>query len=209
MALRNTYNLKSFEADTAAEISDVVFKKNDMILALDTGETKKGDGETSFSNLPVFGSGGGADTVAWSEVTGKPSTFPPVVGTTAKTAKAGNYQPTWAQVTGKPTIPTNNNELTNGAGYISSVPAQSWTSITGKPSTFTPAAHEHPFTEITGTAVAGQIPTLPIGKISGLQTELNNKIAYADLSGVSDSVATDVAGLVEDFNALLAILKGS
>src|SRR5699024_4801110 len=178
MALRNTYNLKSFEADTAAEISDVVFKKNDMILALDTGETKKGDGETSFSNLPVFGSGGGADTVAWSAVTGKPSTFPPVVGTTAKTAKAGNYQPTWGQVS-------------------------------GKPSTFPPAAHEHPFTEITGTAVAGQIPTLAIGKISGLQTELNNKIAYADFSGVTDSVATDVAGLVADFNALLAILKGA
>src|SRR5699024_6648099 len=129
MALRNTYNLKSFEADTAAEISDVVFKKNDMVLAIDTEETKKGDGETSFSDLPVFGSGGGSDAVAWSA--------------------------------------------------------------------------------ITGTERAGQIPTLPIGKISGLQTELNNKIAYADLSGVSDSTATDVSGLVADFNALLAILKGA
>src|SRR5699024_7479507 len=178
MALRNTYNLKSFEADTAAEISDVVFKKNDMVLAIDTEETKKGDGETSFSDLPVFGSGGGSDAVAWSAITGKPSKFPPVVGTTASTAKAGNYQPAWGQVT-------------------------------SKPSKFPPAAHEHPFTEITGTAGAGQIPTLPIGKISGLQTELNNKIAYADLSGVSDSVATDVAGLVEDFNALFAILKGA
>lgn len=41
--------------------------------------------------------------VTWAGVTGKPSTFPPVVGTTATTAKAGNYAPTWADVTGKPT----------------------------------------------------------------------------------------------------------
>src|SRR5699024_2342708 len=135
------------------------------------GETKKGAAQTSFLNLPVIVYVDRAYAVARREVTGKPSALHPVVGTTAKKAKAGNYQPTWAQVTGKPTIPTNNNELTNGAGYISSVPAQSWTSITGKPSTFTPAAHEHPFTEITGTAVAGQIPTLAIDKISGLQTE--------------------------------------
>lgn len=32
-----------------------------------------------------------------------------------------------------PTIPTNTNQLTNGAGFITSVPAQSWSSITGKP----------------------------------------------------------------------------
>lgn len=44
----------------------------------------------------------GEVSVAWGDVTGKPSTFPPTIGTTATTAKAGNYQPTWAQVTGKP-----------------------------------------------------------------------------------------------------------
>lgn len=63
-------------------------------------------------------SGGAAPT--WASITGKPSTFPPTIGTTATTAlagntellqigttattaKAGDYQPTWAQVTGKPT----------------------------------------------------------------------------------------------------------
>ncbi|MEE2040184.1 hypothetical protein Q8791_23485 [Nocardiopsis sp. CT-R113] len=30
-------------------------------------------------------------TVAWSAVTGKPSTFPPTIGTTASTAAAGNH----------------------------------------------------------------------------------------------------------------------
>lgn len=33
---------------------------------------------------------GGGGAVAWGDVTGKPATFPPVVGTTATTALAGN-----------------------------------------------------------------------------------------------------------------------
>lgn len=54
---------------------------------------------------PVFVdgvSGGGPAEVDWDDVTGKPATFPPTVGTTATTAKAGNYAPTWGDVKGKP-----------------------------------------------------------------------------------------------------------
>src|SRR5690606_23861018 len=32
-----------------------------------------------------------------------------------------------------------------------------WAQVSGKPTTFAPASHTHPFTDITGTAVAGQI----------------------------------------------------
>lgn len=48
--------------------------------------------------------GGGATAVAWADVTGKPATFAPVIGTTATTAKAGNYVPAWSEVTGKPAV---------------------------------------------------------------------------------------------------------
>lgn len=34
--------------------------------------------------------GGGAAGVAWADVTGKPATYPPTIGTTASTAMAGN-----------------------------------------------------------------------------------------------------------------------
>lgn len=37
---------------------------------------------------------------AWGEVTGKPATFPPAIGTTASTAKAGNWTPAIADVSG-------------------------------------------------------------------------------------------------------------
>lgn len=42
------------------------------------------------------------DIPDWSTLSGKPATFPPVVGTGATDAKAGNYVPTWTEVTGKP-----------------------------------------------------------------------------------------------------------
>jgi len=42
---------------------------------------------------------------------------------------------------------TNNNQLTNGAGYITGV---DWKDVTGKPTTFSPSAHSHGLSEIDG-----------------------------------------------------------
>lgn len=46
------------------------------------------------------GSGGSGDTVTWDDVADKPATFPPVIGTSASTAKAGDWAPAIADVTG-------------------------------------------------------------------------------------------------------------
>lgn len=48
----------------------------------------------------------------WTEVTGKPTTFAPIIGTTATTALAGNT-----------VIPTNTNQLTNGANFVTALTA--------------------------------------------------------------------------------------
>lgn len=58
----------------------------------------------------------------WTEVTGKPTTFAPIIGTTATTALAGNT-----------VIPTNTNQLTNGANFITAAgaPVQSVAGKTG------------------------------------------------------------------------------
>jgi hypothetical protein len=92
-------------------------------------------------------------TAAWATVTGKPSTFPPVIGTTATTAVAGNDA-----------------RLTAGAAGVATVRALGTTGTT--------AAAGNDVRLLTGTATAQ-----------------------------ADSVATDVAGLVADFNALLAKLR--
>lgn len=44
------------------------------------------------------GGGGGEVSVAWADITGKPATFAPTIGTTAATAKPGDYVPTTDEV---------------------------------------------------------------------------------------------------------------
>ena len=58
------------------------------------------------NNTVYADSAGTANSVAWGNVSGKPSF--------ATVATSGSYN----DLSNKPTIPTNNNQLTNGAGYI-------------------------------------------------------------------------------------------
>lgn len=81
------------------------------------------DGAKKFSEIAKDGEGDEGGSVAWDDIADKPTIFPPIVGTgadqamagntelleigtTATTAKAGNYVPTWAEVTSKPTFGT-------------------------------------------------------------------------------------------------------
>lgn len=99
------YNVRAYEA-TAAEFADdeTVYPANALLIATDSGEIKKGNGTDAYADLTSIGGGGGeGGAVAWEDVTGKPATFAPTIGTTAETAKAGNYAPAWGDVTGKPT----------------------------------------------------------------------------------------------------------
>ncbi|KUP31072.1 hypothetical protein AU387_15520 [Bacillus halotolerans] len=67
-----------------------------------------------------------------------------------------------------------------------------WADVTGKPSTFPPSAHTH-----------------TIANVTGLQTALDSKLTASKAATQANSAATDVAGLVTDFNALLAKLKAA
>lgn len=68
----------------------------------------------------------------------------------ATVAKSNDYN----DLTNKPSIPTNNNQLTNGAGYItlSEIPevSVSWSDVKNKPTSFTPSAHTHVIGDVTG-----------------------------------------------------------
>lgn len=80
-------------------------------------------------------------------------------------------------------------DLAEESGEPSSV---AWGDVTNKPTTFPPAAHTHPISDVTN-----------------LQTTLNGKLTASKAATQANSTATDVAGLVADFNALLAKLKAA
>ena len=75
------------------------------------------------------GGGGGPTSVTWSDVTGKPSTFPP-----------SSHTHSISDVTGLQTA-------LDGKSSISHTHA--WGDITGKPATFTPTAHSHVIADVT------------------------------------------------------------
>lgn len=92
-----------------------------------------------------------AISMAWAEITGKPSTFPP-----------SSHSHSWSEVTGKPSTfapsththddryYTKSQVDSSLAGKASSSHSHSWSQITSKPSTFPPSGHNHSWSEITG-----------------------------------------------------------
>lgn len=79
------------------------------------------------------------------------------------TAGAATSVP-WSGVTN---APTKLSQFSNDAGYLTSVPAQTWASITGKPSTFTPSAHTQSYTTLTGSTTTANQAIVSNGTANG------------------------------------------
>jgi hypothetical protein len=67
-------------------------------------QTYKASDGTLQEALPVQGAGGDGGPVDWTDVQNKPATYPPEIGTTGTTAKAGDYEPEWGDIQSKPAV---------------------------------------------------------------------------------------------------------
>ena len=90
----------------------------------------------------------------------------------------------WSLVNNKPTIPTNTNQLTNGAAFITAA-SLTWTNVSGKP-TFATVATSGAYGDLSGR------PSLATVATSGVYSDLSGRPslatvatsgAYGDLSG--------------------------
>lgn len=111
--------------------------------------------------------GGAADSVAWDDVTGKPSWI-------------GSSKPSYAysEITGTPTIPTNTNQLTNGAGFITSS-----ASITGNAATATKV-------HVTSVANTGPFPII-YTDVAAIGSNGNRSLYCTSKSGAGYKPASD------------------
>ena len=147
--------------------------------------------------------------VTWDTVTGKPSTFKPSthnhgageIKGLSKVATSGNY----IDLIGSPKIPENVSDLNNDSGFLSSV---SWSTVTGKPSSFTPSAHNQASSTITamtgyakpstaGAIVATDTLNGAIGKLEkGLDSKLANNGNAVSASKLLNKRTIRVSGAV-------------
>lgn len=98
-----------------------VWHAGNLDSILDLGITDGSNGQA----LKTDGSGNlSFGDTAWADITGKPTT---ISGFGITDAFDGAY----SSLTGAPTIPTNNNQLTNGAGYITSADGGNATTLDG------------------------------------------------------------------------------
>lgn len=98
--------------------------------------TKTGGGASGTWGINITGSAG---SVAWGNVSGKPSTYTP-----------SSHTHTKSQITDFPSsLPASD---VYAWAKASSKPSYAWSEITGKPSTFTPASHTHNY---AGSSSAG------------------------------------------------------
>ena len=119
----------------------------------------------------------------------------------------GSYYLDYGNFSNTPTIPTNNNQLSNGSGYLTSVPAQSFSSLTGKPTTISgfgiTDAFDGAYGSLTGTPTiptavsdltndSGFITSVPAQSFSSLTGKPTTIAGY----GITDALSNiaDVSG---------------
>ena len=113
--------------------------------------TKTGSGASGTWGINVTGSAG---SVAWGNVSGRPSSMPASdVYSWAKASSKPSYS--WSEISGRPSsLPASD---VYAWAKASTKPSYSWNEIGSKPSTFTPSNHTHSYLPLSGGTMTGQI----------------------------------------------------
>lgn len=181
-------------SETATYPSFSVVKYNGVAYLQNSTVGIKGILPTNTDYWIVWTDAEAASTVAWSNVTGKPTTF-----------NAGTLQ----GVTLSGTAPTANQFLRYSSGSSSWVPttyAPDWSDITSKPSSFTPASHVHSADDITsGTLGAARIPDLDAAKIASGSVAVARGGTGLSAAGSSNAIlSVNTAGSALEYRGLVA-----
>ena len=87
-----------------------------------------------------------------------------------------------------------------GKGYLTSVPAQTWASITGKPSTFTPSAHTQSYTTLTGSTTTANQAIVSNGTANGWTLKTLGSLAFSSVT-----IPTKTSQLTNDSGFLTSV----
>lgn len=102
MAISDNGDTKTYhnELGQAREALGVVVVNGDTM----TYTNSLGQPKEALGVVVLAGGEGEGGSVEWDDVQNKPATFPPEIGTTSTTAKAGDYEPEWDDIQSKPAV---------------------------------------------------------------------------------------------------------
>ena len=154
-------------------------------------------------------------TPAWSAVTNKPTT---ISGFGITDAFDGAY----SSLSGRPTLPTNVSDLTNDSGFLTSVPAQTFASLTGKPTTIagygitdsvTPTS-SHTFTNKSGnisqwTNDSGYLTSVPAQSFASITGKPSTLAGYGITDSFFSGAYADLSGKPTLFDGAYSSLSGA
>ena len=92
-------------------------------------------------------------------------------------------------------------EWVTNKGYLTSVPAQTWASITGKPSKFTPSAHTQSYTTLTGSTTTANQAIVSNGTANGWTLKTLGSNAFNSTSYIPTSVSVVASTLAAGSSA--------
>ncbi len=132
----------------------------------------------------------------WTSITGKPTTFAPIIGSGAADAKAGDYVPTWTDIASKPAFIAAGTSAALARSAITAAVSGANNNITSLTGLTTALSVSQGGTGGTSQATAQAALGVPA-----------KPAAVAALGAVSGTAATDIATLYAKVNELLTALK--
>lgn len=187
-------------------------KFNKSELAMKGELTAALTGKVNQSELAAYQKKSEAFSGQYSDLAGKPSTFPPAAHTHT-IANVTDLQATvnkaheHANKAALDKISETGGKLAYGGTAVGGV--SSWTELADKPSTFPPAAHSHTIANVTDlqtmlNSKAASAHGHAVADVTGLQSLLDGKAAVGHTHAAADvaGLATTLAGKVSSVNGL-------
>ena len=187
-------------------------KFNKSELAMKGELTAALTGKVNQSELAAYQKKSEAFSGQYSDLAGKPSTFPPAAHTHT-IANVTDLQATvnkaheHANKAALDKISETGGKLAYGGTAVGGV--SSWTELADKPSTFPPAAHSHTIANVTDlqtmlNSKAASAHGHAVADVTGLQSLLDGKAAVGHTHAAADvtGLATALAGKVSSVNGL-------
>lgn len=187
-------------------------KLNKAELAMKSELTAALTGKVNQSELAAYQKKSEAFSGQYSDLAGKPSTFPPAAHTHT-IANVTDLQATvnkaheHANKAALDKISETGGKLAYGGTAVGGV--SSWTELADKPSTFPPAAHSHTIANVTDlqtmlNSKAASAHGHAVADVTGLQSLLDGKAAVGHTHAAADvaGLATTLAGKVSSVNGL-------